>query len=296
MKLLFSQSIDKSKWDALVLSSEDSTVFSLSAYLETVAENWSVIVDDTYRCGMAIPFIERFGKRIAYTPVFFRYAEWFGDALSKQEAIELIKNYFEAGNINFRSEDQNLTAESTLKFQQILPGNWKLNDQGKRMLKRFERSGMIIRANGEIDDVLTHINSELKNKIAGINQRSIQRLDVLASQLKGKGLLEVISVHSGSECVGGIFIVHKKGRSLYLKGTFTAHAKNEGAMYAAMNYAISETITKGHVFDFGGSNATGVRRFNHNLGGSDEYYTKLTWDRLPKWYTIIQRITKWIRK
>ena len=164
------------------------------------------------------------------------------------------------------------------------------------MLKRFERSRMIIRANGEIDDVLTHINAELKNKIAGINQRSIQRLDVLASQLKGKGLLEVITVHSGSECVGGIFILHKKGRSLYLKGTFTAHAKNEGAMYAAMNYAISETIAREHVFDFGGSNAEGVRRFNHNLGGSDEYYTKLTWDRLPKWYTIIQRITKWIRK
>ena len=296
MKLLFSQSIDKSKWDALVLSSEDSTVFSLSAYLETVAENWSVIVDDTYSCGMAIPFIERFGKRIAYTPVFLRYIEWFGDALSKQEAIELIKNYFEAGNINFRSEDQNLTAESTLKFQQILPGNWKLNDQGKRMLKRFERSGMIIRANGEIDDVLTHINSELKNKIAGINQRSIQRLNVLASHLKEKGLLEIITVQLGGECVGGIFIVHKKGRSLYLKGTFTTHAKNQGAMYAVMNFAISEALAKEQVFDFGGSNADGVRRFNLNLGGHDEQYNTLSWDRLPRWYSIIQRIFKWIKK
>lgn len=296
MKLVLSQSIDKSKWDALVFSSKDSTVFSLSVYLDSVAANWAIIVDDSYSCGMAIPFIERFGKRIAYTPVFLRYIEWFGDKLTKQEAIDLVQKYFDAGNINFRSEEQHVTSESMLKFQQILPGNWKINDQGKRMLKRFERSGMIIRASGEIDDVLTHINSELKNKIAGINQKSIQRLDVLVSKLKGNGLLEVITVHSGSECVGGIFIVHKKGRSLYLKGTFTPNAKNEGAMYAAMNHAISETMSKEHVFDFGGSNAEGVRRFNLNLGGIDEYYTKLTWDRLPKWYTIIQRIIKWIRK
>lgn len=296
MKLVLSQSIDKSKWDALVLSSEDSTVFSLSVYLDSVAANWAVIVDDTYTCGMAIPFIERFGKRIAYTPVFLRYIEWFGDVLTQHEAINMVESHFDAGNINFHFEGQHITSAGTLKFQQILPGNWKLNDQGKRMLKRFERSGMIICANGEIGDVLTHINSALKNKIAGINQKSIQRLDVLVSKLKGNGLLEVITVHSGSECVGGIFIVHKKGRSLYLKGTFTPHAKNEGAMYAVMNHVISETMSKEHVFDFGGSNAEGVRRFNLNLGGSDEYYTTLSWDRLPAWYTIIQRIFKWIRK
>ena len=296
MNIRSSSTIDKTKWDALVHAEKASSVFSLSTYLDAIAENWCIFVDEEYTCGMAIPYINRLGKRIAYTPVFMRYCEWFGDSTRKSEAFRMIEQYFAAGNLNFREEESVSKSNLLLRFQSIEPGNWKTNDQVKRMLKRFAQSGMTIQRDGNIADVIKHIDSQLSNKIDGINKRSIERLVKLTNGLNKIGMLQVIAVFQERECVGGIFLVNNQHRTLYLKGTFTDNAKKQGAMYATMFAAIEESLKRELIFDFGGSNADGVRRFNLNLGGTDQYYSVLKWDNLPSWIVKIQRLVRWIKK
>ncbi len=98
------------------------------------------------------------------------------------------------------------------------------------------------------------------------------------------------------EEVGGVILIHFNGRTLYLKGAFTKDAKHNGAMYAVMHSAILSTVNRNERFDFGGSNAEGVRRFNVNLGGKDEFYSCMEWDRLPRWFKLAQKTIRWIRK
>ena len=68
MKLIYRNEIDLEKWDALVRSKSDAAVFSLSSYLDAVAENWCVYVDEKYTKGIAVPFTKRLGVKICYTP------------------------------------------------------------------------------------------------------------------------------------------------------------------------------------------------------------------------------------
>ncbi|MEY3237827.1 MAG: hypothetical protein RI883_1928, partial [Bacteroidota bacterium] len=75
MKIIQREHIDTKKWDALVSSSSDNAVFSLSTYLDAVAENWCVLTDDEYSKGIALPFTVRIGIKVIYTPIFVRYLE-----------------------------------------------------------------------------------------------------------------------------------------------------------------------------------------------------------------------------
>ena len=96
MKIIQREHIDSQKWDALVSSSPYNSVFSLSTYLDSVAENWCVLTDDDYSKGIALPFTIRLGIKVVYTPVFVRYLEWFGDEIEKLETIKTtIQNEFQ---------------------------------------------------------------------------------------------------------------------------------------------------------------------------------------------------------
>ncbi|MFN5909909.1 MAG: hypothetical protein ACK45H_01115, partial [Bacteroidota bacterium] len=100
MKIIERADLNTYKWDALVERS-GGTVFSCSFYLDAVAENWCVLVDDSYTMGMALPYTVRAGQRMLCTPVFVRYLEWFGTEYA--ELSNLLKKYFKRADICVRT-------------------------------------------------------------------------------------------------------------------------------------------------------------------------------------------------
>ena len=78
----------------------------------------------------------------------------------------------------------------------------------------------------------------------------------------------------------------------YIKGGARTDAKEEGAMYAMMQEAIQYALENQCVLDFGGSNVSGVQRFNKSFGAKDIFYHSLHWDTTPKWFRWIKAIKK----
>lgn len=296
MRIRYRKEIDTSKWDALVHQQSDSSVFSLSFYLDALSSDWCLLTDDTYSFGIALPLMTRFGIQQIYTPVFVRYTEWIGDQSKLAEAIPIIQSTFPAGQLNVKANGLGLIQGKQLRFQVIKDEAFTINTQAKRMLSRFERSGMKIQTVADSKPIIERISEELVGKISGINERSVHRLEKLIRILDEKGMIEVHRVTFNQQEVGGVILIHFNGRTLYLKGAFTKDAKHNGAMYAVMHSAILSTVNRNERFDFGGSNAEGVRRFNVNLGGKDEFYSCMEWDRLPQWFKLAQKTIRWIRK
>lgn len=94
MKIVEREHIDIHKWDDLVALSKDATLFSLSHYLDAVAENWCVLVDENYSKGIALPYSIRLGIKCLYTPIFSRYTEFLGGIDSK-DILSYLQNYFQ---------------------------------------------------------------------------------------------------------------------------------------------------------------------------------------------------------
>ena len=106
MNVVSRKDLDDSKWNSLVLSTKGGSIFSHTSYLDSVAENWCVLVNESYSSGMALPYTIRVGVKNLYTPNFSRYLEWlYLDPENKQIPKDLFKQlqfYFKVASFNSR--------------------------------------------------------------------------------------------------------------------------------------------------------------------------------------------------
>lgn len=298
MRFIQREHIDCEKWDALVKSDASVSVFSLSAYLDAVAENWCVFTDEEYTKGIALPFTFRLGIKTCYTAVFLRYVEWIGEqTVQFDKLISLLQAEFPGGQLCIKQAILGYPSEEFV-FQHIpVLAERTINSQAKRMLSKAEKKQFQLEEVDSIQDIQAIISEELPQKIASINDVSLSALEKLTSHLKNENRLRIVAIKDQSITVGGLYLVDFNDTVLYLKGAFTKEAKDAGAMYFAMNEAIKQAQAAGKNFDFGGSRVEGVRRFNVNLGGNDQVYFSYEWNNAPFWFKLLKKARQaWKRK
>jgi hypothetical protein len=297
MKFIEREHIDIERWDTLVKTTPGSDVFSLSVYLDHVAENWCIFVDEEYTRGIALPYVVRLGIKLCYTPIFVRYMEWFGLPMDDHRLMVELKHQFQSGRLQTKNKIRTRKLKRRI-YQQIdsdlIP---ETNTQTKRMLSKYERSEISLNWDDDIPAVMKFIRSELPIKVTSLDKKSIDRLENLVHALKEHDLLRMVVASDEDRRLGGLFVVPFNGSMLYLKGAVGKESKDMGVMYGAMQMAIDEAQNEGLHFDFGGSNAEGVKRFNYNLGGEDKKYYVVDWDHTPGWYRFIMKVRNlWKRR
>ena len=296
MKFISRENIDCQKWDDLVTKTTGASVFSLSSYLDEIAENWMIYVDENYTKGIAVPFAVRLGVKTCYTPIFITNLEWLGENVGDLvQFSKEVKDLFPIGNFCLRQPLEELNSEEFI--EQIIPSdsNLSLGSQAKRMINKSEKQAYRITYTSNKAEIFSLIRSELLPKISSLSEASIQRLEKSMDKMSERGHLQVLSVFQGEQCLGGLLLIDFNQTVLYLKGAFTDEAKKNGAMYAAMNSAIQQAKLAGKNFDFGGSRVEGVRHFNLQLGGMDRVYYYHQWDNSPFWYRWVKQLRKALR-
>lgn len=291
MKFIEREDINVEKWDDLVKVS-NGQFFSFSWYLDSLADNWCILMDEDYERGIALPYTSKFGVDTLYVPIFSRNVEWFGEKIDPEKLHELITSRFKSIDIAFTSP---LLGEPATEYiyQHILPGvESKSKKQADRMLKKAMKHDLAVTLSDDYRPTLSTIRAELGGKFEGVNEKTIARLERLIIAAQRQNALQVFSI--GEE--GGILCLMNEQSLLYLKGTTTSECKGKGGMYLLMKTAIEEAQDKGLEFDFGGSRVEGVRRFNTNLGGVDETYYHYNIDNSPWWFRVLKSVKKSVRK
>jgi hypothetical protein len=284
MKLIERINIDTNKWDLLVQQS-GGDVFSLSWYLDALANEWCIITDDDYTKGIAIPYTKKFGIKLGYIPVFSRYVEWFGSTEYQEDAINLLQDSFHGYNLRVRSNIE-LQNEVELVHQCVNQDTGTLGRQANRMLNKAAKNEYSVEESFELKFALSIIGNELAGKFKGVDDSSIHRLRNLCVSAAREKMLRIFSVDE----IGAIICIQSGEKLLYLKGTATELGKKNGAMYALMQKAIDFSASNKLIFDFGGSTIEGVRKFNQNLGGMDEIHFGYSKNNAPFWYNLLRRI------
>lgn len=292
MKIIEREHIRIDLWNSLVANTPESGFFSYAWYLDATAENWCVLVNEDYSAGIALPFTKKLGVELLYTPIFVRYVEWLGDSSFSKEANRLIRERFSNMHISIRTKLLGVGYEEYV-YQEIRSVNErKLGSQGKRMLNKAAKNELSVLVEDDYHPVLDIVKSELKGKFEGIDSTSLLALEKLFEAGSAQGVLKTYTLKNE----GGIVCFENKHSLLYLKGTVSSKMKEKGGMYLALNMAIVHALTENKVFDFGGSRVEGVKRFNHNLGGSDVHYYCYKLDRTPFWFKFARRIKKTWKK
>lgn len=285
MKIIERVHLDVDKWNELVSKHSGASFFSYSWYLDAVAENWCVLVNDDYSSGVALPYTNRMGVEILYIPIFGRFMKVFGKI--NPLGLDAIKQRFKVREISTETE---LFGNSSRRSYQVIEDhdNRNLSSQAKRSLKKAEKEGVKVQFTNEYTTILKAIRNELEGKFKGVDKERINRLEMLFKSAKEFGFLCVFEVSDGSEA-GGIVCFQDENQLLYVKGACPEKLKRNGGMYLALNSAIEHAMEKGLQFDFGGSNIDGVKRFNHNLGGSDREYFYHEVNEGPIWFKLARK-------
>lgn len=292
MKIVEREHIDIHKWDDLVALSKDATLFSLSHYLDAVAENWCVLVDENYSKGIALPYSIRLGIKCLYTPIFSRYTELLGGVDSK-DILSYLQNYFPEANFSIKHSFSGFKGKEFV-FQEIK--ELKLNQQAKRMLQKFQKADIEIKEVEEINGLVLYIEKELSEKVAVFDSASSSKMIDLVNSLKKQGVLKAFGFFEETKLVGGMLFLTFNNRVVYLKGAANATSKAKGVMYACMNNEIKEALASSKIFDFGGSRIEGVKRFNHSFGSADVVYYNYEWHMGPLWFKAIKGMRNlWIK-
>lgn len=293
-QLIERQNLDVQKWDNLVDRTKDASVFSNSFYLDAVAENWCVLVNDDFSAGLALPYTIRAKRRILYTPIFASYLEVLGSA-EMNSLKEIILKNFKTIEIEFR---QDVLGNAQEKFvTQFLNTEKKRKGQVNRMLNKSKRAGYEIHQTENWSTVFDILNSELNGKFSGMTDTSLARLKEAYSNAQELGFLRIFEIVEGTARLGGVICIEKNGQLLYSKGACSVEVRDQGGMYAAIDAAINFSNEKNLAFDFGGSRVEGVRRFNHAFGGEDLEYFSYRIDKSPRWFRWVRRLKRrWGKK
>ena len=281
LKLIERNELNVDRWNELAMATPNVSFFSFAWYLDEVAEHWCVFVDENYSSGIAIPYTIRFGKRIAYTPIFVSYLELLGrEGINPNELKNLLISHFSIIELSLKSRSLSDDAEEYVT--QMLPVDLeqKLNSQAKRMLKKATANELEIRVSDKFDTIYGWVETELKGKFTGMTEESLPRLNQLFIQGKKQEQLISFEVWENGACQGGIVCLEKSDQLFYLKGVCSDSTKKMGGMYLALQAGIEHARERQLLFDFGGSRVEGVRSFNRNLGGIDQFYYFYQMDKM----------------
>ena len=288
MKIVERKDLDVVKWDALVSRFPEASFFSFSWYLDAVAENWCVLVDDQYQNGIALPYTKRMSVEILYIPIFGRFVTPLGAI--DNVSLESVKERFSVREI---ATSHKLFEENTERVHQIIPADreQELSSQGKRSLSKARKSGIQFSTTKDYGHILAAIRSEIEGKFDGVDATSVDRLGKLFENASEKGVLAAFEVELNGE-KGGIVCLENAHELLYLKGACPENLKQSGGMYVALNEAIRYAKERNLHFDFGGSNVKGVQRFNKNLGGIDKSYYFHEYNDGPVLFKLARKLKK----
>ncbi|MFT5861097.1 MAG: hypothetical protein ACI865_003216 [Flavobacteriaceae bacterium] len=297
LNLIQRERLDGARWNELVARTSDAAFFSYTWYLDAIAENWCVLVDENYSVGIALPFTKRLSQKILYTPIFVSYMELLGnkDLINFSELEEQIRSIFKLIEIEFKEPLLGNDNESFIC--QVTDGSTKRKSQVNRMLNKANRFELKVRPTSNWQSVFDIIKSELINKFTGMSTVSMGRLEEMYREAEKDGKLCAFEVTKDEICQGGVICFVHQGQLYYSKGATLELARDNGGMYLAMDAAIANAMEDKRLFDFGGSRVEGVRRFNHNFGGSDLEYFSYRIDNGPLWFKWIRAIkNKWFKK
>ncbi len=289
MKFVELNKDEKKNWDELVELNHGS-LFSLSTFLDSTAENWCVLINDKGTGGMVCAFTKRLGVEILYTPFFIRYSEWVGEKPDFELVKSVLRKRFKVADFNFKSH---IFGGKNRVHQELNPTEMHLSDLAKRSLKKANTFQVFQEFIPE--KLLACIQTELGKKVPTLNQKTLPLLEKAAQNFQDSRQIQ-FNLYEDEEWKGGAWFIENERKLYYIKGACEKSVKEKGGMYLLIFQAVLLAQEKGKILDFGGSNVATVREFNIKFGAKDKSYSHVIWNNAPFWWKFFQRLNKILKK
>ncbi len=278
IKYIFNREIDRKKYDAAVENALNTRVYACSWYLDAVADDWDVLVQEDYKAVMPLP------KRKKYTLNYIYLVPWVqqlgifsGEKVSEDlihSFIVKIPGKYVLTDYYFNSENQFKSKYLTERINYILALNSgfeqikeRFNSNRKRILRK-DFNDFIIDKQGNRDEFLALYGQIEKNfALPGDALKKLRNL--LNSR---QDFVHVWNVYQENELLAGLLFLKDQKRITYLLPVASEEAKKRNLPSFIVGKLIKTYQNTGYILDFEGSMAEGVAGFYKSFGAEKELY------------------------
>ncbi len=290
--------IDIEKWDRCICNAPNGLIYARSFYLDSMAENWSALVEGDFQHVMPLTWNKKFGFSYLYQPYFTKCLGVFGknsvpfEISSFLLAIPETYCYWDIdlNENNFVSIEKNKSGINlfarTNYFLSLKDDYVRLQLQYKRLAIRMKKKAVenkleILR--GEDPSLII----KLYRKDYGYRHRSIKnniynKLLICLNIACQDKLAETYLAKSISGEILAYYIILQDEKFIYsLLGGSTSQGKKLGAFYLLTDAIIQDHAGSNKIFRFEGSDIPGVSFFDALFGPEKISYQHMIKNNLP---------------
>ena len=286
--------IDKIRWDELIYSSFNGTVYACSWFLDIVAPDWCALVEGDYEVVMALPTRKKYGISYIFLPAFCQQLGVVGRQLIDAEKVHaFIRNipsrysYIETNlNIFNQNHQKDVIGRINQNFELDLiqgypsiSGNYSKNQ--KKNLKIAQKNKISIAESLNSHEFLSFYE---KNLLVGIraSAESLGVLRKIITQSQKHSMSKLLAAYDQTNnLVAVAFILQFKDRSILLASASNQEGRETSSMYALIDAHIRKHSGSNLILDFEGSNIESIAYFFGGFGAVASTYLTLRINRLP---------------
>lgn len=278
--------INRAKWDHCISHSLFETIYPYSWYLDLVSPGWDALVLDDFKAVMPLTWTKKLGFRFLLQPIL---AQQLGVFSKGPLEVSLLEEFLNTIPASFRYIDICLNIENRdipAKWESFERQNYELdlslpedsyNKNTRRNLQKgqsqdFEYRGISVR---EYLYLKYHGLKDNRPKVRW------SYLEKLFSGLIRLEKAEFFGLFQGDDLQAAAILGYASSRTIYLNGCNSDAGKENRAMFVLMDRLISQSRGKDRIFDFEGSNISGVARFYEGFGGKRTVYPRIVKTSFP---------------
>lgn len=290
IEFLPQKEIDRVRWDATVARDKSCLPYGLGWWLDEACYRWDGLVIDDYRVVMPLPRGPFWARARVQRPFFTQQCGPFGSVRTEdiEQALAALDSTFTSVSIpitecfNFKKTLDEYNLISRNNFVLNLGTSYKALNAGyhkslRRKLRRYTNTdstvmGHLQAISPELNLVTFRANA---GKKAGLKPRHYRRAKrLMAAAMRNKNGLSYGYYDDKQTLLATVFLIDYRNRLINLLPTSTPAGYQHDGMARLLDAIFRRHSGPGVIFDFEGSDVTGIARFFKQFGPTlRPYYT-----------------------
>jgi hypothetical protein len=291
IRFLQRNEIDVEKWDRCILNASNGLIYARSFYLDTMAKNWSALVEGDYNAVMPLTWNRKYGFSYLYQPAFTAQLGLFVNDPADQKLIELfishLKKYFMFCEIhlNYANNPREFIRRTNYELYLGNPYTEIRTGYKKRLLENLaesEKNQMIYSRPDNFSSAILLFRQEYGKRFSHVKARHYKQFELLCHKLSELKMLFVRQVSDPSGNLLSSSIFFKDERRIYNIMSVTLKAgRDKRSQFFLLDQLFREFSTNDLIFDFEGSEVPGIAEFYRKFGPVLSSYPFLRYNSLP---------------
>ncbi len=291
-QIIPSNAIDKHQWNTLIQKSVNGLIYAQYQYLNTMADQWEAIVLDDYRAVWPLPYRKKWGIKYYYTPAFIQQLGLIGDI--QQDDISTCLQHIKQ-NASLADLQLNFLNDTTIIPQQQQRTNFilDLNQSFESILSRcqpaFKHTYQKLAAESQFnctttynyESIIDQYHNLYQSKHKSLHKSDLEKFKKLIAEYLQTGQCTIYVVQQEATLLAASILVSDNNRIYNILNLLTEAGRKNQSNYLLYGRILSMYSNQKLLFDFEGSDLSGVKAFYAKMQPVNQPYFQCRLNQLP---------------